>query len=48
MLKAKEAILKCFYDNTIQGCSQDLNQTLQDFEQNFVDDVIIMTLTSLS
>ena len=48
MLKAKEAILICFYDNTIQGCSQYLNQSLQDFEQNFVDDVITMMLTSLS
>ena len=31
-----------------QGGSQDLNQPLQDIAQNFDDDVIVMTLTSLS
>ena len=30
-----------------QGRSQDLNQPLQNIVQNFDDDVIIMTLTSL-
>ena len=31
----------------LQGRSQDLNQPLQNIVQNFDDDVIIMTLTSL-
>ena len=38
-------ILDC---NMIQGRSQDLIRPLQDIAQNFDDDVIIMTLTSLS
>ena len=37
-------ILDC---NMIQGRSQDLIRPLQDIAQNFDDDVIIMTLTSL-
>ena len=32
---------------TFQGRSQDLNQPLQNTVQNFDNDVIIMTLTSL-
>ena len=37
-----------FYKQRQQGRSQDLNQPLQNITQNFDDDVISVTLTSLS
>ena len=38
----------CIYEDHLHGHSQDLNQPLQDIAQNFDDDLIIITLTTLS